>query len=195
MDKVKSGIIDRLEEILISVLLGVATILVFSQVVARYVFNAGITWAHELVQHLFLWTVMIGASYGFKHGVHLGVDVLMKKLPETQRRIMALFAVVISFGFTGYMAYLSFFYVHDAYKMELMTVDLEIPQWIPHLALPFGFTLISIRLIQVFWWIYTGRMINVSMSGEMDTDEIEEIPDISPDHPTEEDDHLDLIKE
>jgi C4-dicarboxylate transporter DctQ subunit len=196
MEKVKFGIIDRIEEILISLLLGLATLLVFSQVVARYVFNAGITWAPELVQHFFLWTVMIGASYGFKHGVHLGVDVLMKKLPETQRRIMALIAVVISLGFTGYMAYLSFFYVHDAYKMELMTVDLEIPQWIPHLALPIGFALISIRLVQVFFWIYTGKMINVSMGGEMDTDDIEDITEAySEDHPDKDDDHLDLIKE
>jgi C4-dicarboxylate transporter DctQ subunit len=195
MEQVKSGIIDRLEEILISVLLGVATILVFAQVVARYVFNTGITWAPELVQHFFLWTVMIGASYGFKHGVHLGVDVLMKKLPQTQRRIMALIAVVISFGFTAYMGYLSFFYVHDAYKMELLTVDLEIPQWIPHLALPFGFAMISIRLVQVFFWVYTGRMINVSTSGELDSESIEEIPDVyPPGHPTDEYEHIDKIK-
>lgn len=196
MEKVKSGIIDRIEEVLISLLLGLATLLVFAQVVARYAFNTGITWAPELVQHFFLWTVMIGASYGFKHGVHLGVDVLMKKLPEAQRRIMALVAVVISFGFTGFMAYLSFFYVHDAYKMELITVDLQIPQWIPHLALPFGFTLISIRLVQVFFWVYTGKMINVSTSGEMNTDEIEKIPDVyPPGHPTTEDEHIDNTKE
>jgi len=195
MEKVKSGIIDRLEEILISVLLGVATILVFAQVVARYVFNAGITWAPELVQHLFLWTVMIGASYGFKHGVHLGVDVLMKKLPPAPRRIMALVAVVISLGFALYMAYLSFFYVRDAYKMELITVDLQVPQWIPNLALPFGFTLISIRLVQVFWWIYTGRMINVSTSGELGSDEIEDITEGYSSDEQAPDDPLDLIKE
>ena len=196
MEKVKSTIIDRIEEILISVLLGAATLLVFAQVVARYVFNAGITWAPELVQHFFLWTVMIGASYGFKHGVHLGVDVLMKKLPETQRRIMALVAVLISLGFTGYMAYLSFFYVHDAYKMDIITVDLQIPEWIPNLALPFGFTMISIRLVQVFFWVYTGRMINVSTSGELDTDEVGDITEVHPpDDSSDEDDHLDLIKE
>lgn len=197
MEKVKTGIIDRLEEILISVLLGVATILVFVQVVARYVFNAGITWAPELVQHLFLWIVMIGASYGFKHGVHLGVDVLMKKLPPAPRRIMALFAVFISFCFSVYMAYLSFFYVREAYRMELITVDLQIPQWIPNIALPFGFTLISIRLVQVFWWIYTGRMINVSTSGELDRDEIKDVTEgvSSGDQPREGEDPLDLIKE
>jgi len=179
MGNEKPGTIDRIEEILISVFLGVATLLVFAQVVARYVFNAGITWAHELVQHLFLWTVMIGASYGFRHGVHLGVDVLMKKLPPSPRRIMALIAVLISLCFTLYMAYLSFFYVRDAYKMELITVDLQIPQWIPNLALPFGFTLISIRLTQVFWLIYTGRMINVSMSGELDSEEIHDVTQAS----------------
>ena len=175
MEKSKPTIIDRIEEILISVLLGFATLLVFAQVVARYAFNKGIIWAPELVEHLFLWIVMIGASYGFKHGVHLGVDVLMKKLPQVQRRIMALVAVLISLGFTGYMAYLSFFYVQGSYKMELITVDLEIPQWIPLLALPFGFLMVSIRLIQVGWLIHTGRMINVSTSGELGSDEIKDV--------------------
>jgi TRAP-type C4-dicarboxylate transport system permease small subunit len=93
------------------------------------------------------------------------------------------------------MAYLSFFYVRDAYKMELITVDLQVPQWIPNLALPFGFTLISIRLVQVFWWIYTGRMINVSTSGELGSDEIEDITEGYPSDVQAPDDPLDLIKE
>jgi C4-dicarboxylate transporter DctQ subunit len=195
MKNVKTTIIDRIEEFLISILLGAATLLVFAQVVARYVFNTGITWAPELVEHFFLWTVMIGASYGFKHGVHLGVDVLMKKLPDGARRVMALVAVLISLGFTGSMFYLSIFYVLDSYKMEIITVDLEIPQWIPHLALPIGFLMISIRLLQVFWWIYIGKMINVSTAGEIDSDDIEKIPDgYPPGHPTTESEHFEERK-
>lgn len=182
----RATVIDRIEEILISVFLGVATILVFSQVVARYVFNSGISWAPELVQHLFLWTVMIGASYGFKHGVHLGVDVLMKKLPPAPRRVMAMVAVLVSLGFTCYMCYLSTYYVYGSYKMELITVDLEVPQWIPHLALPLGFLMISIRLMQVFWWVYTGRMVNVSTSGEIKPDSLEEVHPYPPGEPTTE---------
>ena len=79
--------------------------------------------------------------------------------------------------------------------MDLITVDLQVPQWIPNLALPFGFTLISIRLLQVFWWIYTGRMINVSMSGELDSDEIEDVTECYISNDQESDDPLDLIKE
>ncbi len=158
--------IDRIEEVAISVFLGVAIILVFAQVVARYAFDTGISWAPELVEYLFLWSVMIGASYGVKQGVHLGVDVLVAKLPETTRRQATLLAILISLSFTMGMAYLSVFYVYEAYKMELITVDLQIPQWIPHLALPLGFAMISIRFIQVGWRVMSGRQDKIAQSGE-----------------------------
>ena len=175
MEKTKKTIIDRIEEILISIFLGVSTIVVFSQVVLRYVFNTGISWGTELVEHMFLWTVMIGASYGFKHGVHLGVDMLVKKLPPKIRKVVVLFAVLISLGFTLGMCYLSVFYVYGSYAMELMTVDLEIPVWIPHLALPFGFGMISIRLVQVLWLVWTDRLETVTKSGEPVADPMDSI--------------------
>lgn len=177
MSEEKFTLLDRLEEIIISIMLGAATLLVFSQVVARYVFNSGISWATELVEHMFLWIVMVGASYGFKHGVHLGVDVLMNKLPPSARKGMSLFAIAVSLSFSIGMLYLSIFYVHDSYAMELTTVDLEIPQWLPHLALPFGFGMISVRLLQAGWRVWTGQMENVTRSGEPTPENIEEIID------------------
>jgi TRAP-type C4-dicarboxylate transport system permease small subunit len=85
--------------------------------------------------------------------------------------------VGISLFFTVGMLYLSVFYVLSSYKMELITVDLEIPQWIPHLALPFGFGLISIRLAQVGWLIWQDRIVNLSQGGEPAAEHIEEIID------------------
>ncbi len=177
MSEEKFTLLDRLEEILISIMLGVTTLLVFSQVIARYVFNSGISWATELVEHLFLWIVMIGASYGFKHGVHLGVDIIAKKLPPAARKALSLCGIAVSLAFTLGMLYLSIFYVHDAYRMELTTVDLEIPQWIPHLALPVGFAMISMRLLQVGRLVWIGEMENVTRSGEPASEHIEDIID------------------
>lgn len=162
----KVGLLDRAEEILISIFLGFSTLLVFVQVVARYVFNTGFTWAPELVEYMFLWTVMIGASYGVKHGVHLGVDILVSKFKPDVRKWIILFAIFISVLFTAGMAYLSVFYVREAYKMELVTVDMQIPQWIPNLALPFGFGLITLRFLQAGWLVYTGRLDKLTRSNE-----------------------------
>ncbi len=175
MEQQKAGLLDRIEEILISIFLGVSTLLVFAQVVARYAFNTGFTWAPELVEYFFLWTVMIGASYGVKHGVHLGVDILVTKFKPEIRKWITLAAVGISILFTAGMCYLSIFYVWENYKMDLLSVDLEIPQWIPHLALPFGFGLITFRFIQVGWLVYTGKQEKITQSNEPapDADEIE----------------------
>lgn len=166
MEKQRVSLLDRAEEILISIFLGASTILVFAQVVARYAFNSGFIWAPELVEHMFLWTVMIGASYGVKHGVHLGVDILVAKFEPTKRKWLMLAAIAISILFTSGMFYLSIFYVLGTYRMELITVDLEIPQWIPYLALPFGFGLITIRFLQVAWLVYTGSQDKITQSNE-----------------------------
>jgi len=143
-----ASLIDRAEAALISVMLGAATVLVFAQVVARYVFHAGINWAPEMVEYLFLWTVMIGASHGVRHKVHLGVDTLTSKLPPLPRRAAALFSVAVSFAFAAGMSYLSTLYVINSYRHEILSVDMGIPLWIPHLALPVGFAFIAIRFLQ-----------------------------------------------
>ncbi len=166
MEEQKAGILDRIEEVLISIFLGVATLLVFAQVVARYAFNAGFTWAPELVEYLFLWAVMIGSSYGVKHGVHLGVDIMVTKFRPEIRKWIILTSIAISIAFTVGMCYLSIFYVWGNYRMELVTVDLEIPQWIPNLALPFGFALITFRFVQVGWLVYTGKQEKITQSNE-----------------------------
>ena len=166
MTEQKTALLDRIEEILISIFLGISTLLVFAQVVARYVFNSGITWAPELVEYMFLWTVMIGASYGVKHGVHLGVDLVVNKFSAPIRKWIILGSILVSILFTAGMAYLSFFYVLESYKMELVTVDLQIPQWIPFLALPVGFTMITLRFLQVGLLVFTGKQEKITRSND-----------------------------
>ncbi len=50
------------EEVFIGLLLATMTLVTFSQVVARYVFNAGAVWALELTTYLFAWLVLFGVS-------------------------------------------------------------------------------------------------------------------------------------
>lgn len=91
----KSSVIDRVEEITIAFILGVMILLTFGNVVVRYVFNSNIFYALELTVFLFAWLVLLGASYGVKHTMHLGVDVLVNVAPARVRRLMALFAAGI----------------------------------------------------------------------------------------------------
>ena len=88
-----AGVIDKIEETVIAVLLGLMTVLTFANVVARFVFNSNILWALELTVFMFAWLVLLGASYAIKVHAHLGVDAILNLLPAGPRRILALVSV------------------------------------------------------------------------------------------------------
>ena len=94
MDRIKS-FIDRIEETLIAVLLGLMTVLTFANVAARYVFNSNIFFALELTVFMFAWLVLLGASYAVKKNAHLGVDAIINMLRPNSRRILGLLAVFV----------------------------------------------------------------------------------------------------
>lgn len=96
-----SSRLDRIEENLIAILLGIMTLSTFANVIARYVFNSNIFWALELTVFMFAWLVLLGASYAVKKTSHLGVDAIVNMMGPSKRRISALIvaAVCIFYAF------------------------------------------------------------------------------------------------
>ena len=94
---------DRIEETLISAILGVMTLITFANVVARYGFNKNILWALELTVFLFGWLVLLGASYAVTKGSHLGVDIVVNILTSKSRRVLGLVAVAVCVAFSFLM--------------------------------------------------------------------------------------------
>ena len=99
----ETSFVDRLEETLIAVLMGLMTLVTFANVVARYVFNSNILWALELTVFMFAWLVLLGASYAVKKGAHLGVDIIINMLDQRSRRLMAFVSVALCLVFTFLM--------------------------------------------------------------------------------------------
>jgi C4-dicarboxylate transporter DctQ subunit len=85
-------VVNELEETIIALLLGLMTLLTFTNVIMRYVFDSLIIWSLEVVLMLFAWLVLFGTSYAFKVTAHLGVDALLNVLSPAVRRTLALLA-------------------------------------------------------------------------------------------------------
>lgn len=62
------------------------------QVVSRYAFNHSLFWSEELARFLLIWLSFLGATVAYCHGVHPGVDSLVRRLPEQWRTGTALIA-------------------------------------------------------------------------------------------------------
>ena len=87
--------VNSFEENAIAILLGLMTLLTFTNVIFRYVFNSLIIWSLEVVLIMFAWLVMFGVAYAFKVTAHLGVDAVTNMLPPAARRVVALVAGAI----------------------------------------------------------------------------------------------------
>lgn len=168
-------ILDHLEEWLIALLIGAATLLIFVAVLHRYsldvsaawgwdatydwLFAFDLSWAQELCIYMFVWMAKFGAAYGVRTGIHVGVDVLINNLSERWRRGFVLFGLFAGATFTALVGTFGTNFVWHIAHTETTSPDLEVPVWIVYLAIPLGSYLMCFRFLQVAWAFFrTGEL-------------------------------------
>jgi len=99
-----SKVLDHLEEWIITFLMGAATVVIFLAVLHRHgagypipyvqdwLIALNFSWAQELCIYMFVWMCKFGAAYGVRTGIHVGVDVLVNRLPPEWRNKAVLVA-------------------------------------------------------------------------------------------------------
>jgi C4-dicarboxylate transporter DctQ subunit len=141
--------LSRLEEILVSALLVAASLLTFTQVVTRYGFGTTLSWGEELIINMLIWAGLIGSSLALRLGIHIGVDVFVRKFPPRVAKALTLLALALGLGFCLTLAVLSVRFVKFLMSSGQMSIGLEIPMWIPYLCLPIAFGLMTLRYLQI----------------------------------------------
>ena len=76
-------------------------VVVFAQVIWRFVFNDPFSWSEELARYLQVWIVLLAASVCIYEGSHLAVDYLVHYLPTRHRRILSLAVTILMMIFFG----------------------------------------------------------------------------------------------
>lgn len=179
--------LDALEEWIVTLLIGAATLITFVAVIHRYgsgfpipvlqswLISINMAWAQELTIIMFVWMAKFGAAYGVRTGIHVGVDVLINKLSPKNRYKFIIFGLLAGALFTGIIATLGGHFVwengahYGIYNFLGLstvgilegptTVDLEWPTWTVYAAIPLGSSLMCFRFLQVCWnFINTGEL-------------------------------------
>jgi len=159
--------LNKFEEMFIAALLAAMTLVTFSQVVSRYIFNAGAVWALELTTFLFAWLILFGASYCVKIGAHIGIDMLAKQFSKKTQQILGLLSVSLCSVFAIILFIGSYQYISTLYQMGIEAEDLPISEWKLKIILPIGFALILFRLIQVGVQIYKKNQYSMHVATEV----------------------------
>lgn len=153
-------ILNHLEEWLIATLLGAATLVVFVQVLHRYLSGLDIpvvqdylislntSWAQELCVIMGVWMAKFGAAYGVRTGIHVGVDVAINRLNERWRGRFIMIGLLAGALFTftiGALGANMMLHTSPDQTSEVM----ELPMRYVYLCLPLGSWLMCFRFLQV----------------------------------------------
>ncbi|HEY8050956.1 MAG TPA: TRAP transporter small permease [Ramlibacter sp.] len=147
----------RLEEGLIMALMAAMTLLSFTQVVARYVFNYSFVWALEVTGVMFAWLIFIGMAYGVRVGAHIGVDAAVRLLGDRAARAVGMVSLALCIAYSAIVFWGGTQYVLKMHQVGIEMEDVPIQQWIPRLVLPIGFGLLLLRFAQALWMLARGE--------------------------------------
>ena len=120
--------------------------LAFANVVARYLFDYSLTWAAELTVYLFLWGMFFGAAYCFKIDGHISIGLLVENISKRSAKALMLITRTVTFSYLAVVAFYGYKYLLFVIELEEMSIDLEIPMWIPYLVIPVSFAFGAYRV-------------------------------------------------
>lgn len=139
--------LDRIEEYFLVSCVAFMTILVFIQVVMRYVFQNSLTWSEELARYLFLWLSWVGASFAVRERTHFRVQMFIDKLPAGARKSMEVFILMIWFSFSVFLAYQGMKLASILLVRNQLSPAMQVPIGYAYASVPVGALLMAVRVL------------------------------------------------
>lgn len=149
-------VLNRVEEIVASVCLGLMVAIIGMQVFNRYVLGSSLVWSEELGRYLFIWAVYIGAAYATKEDRHLSVTFAQTLAPPWLRKPLSIAADLVTLVFCGFCVVWGVRMLLFLNRTGQETPAMEIAMYWVYLALPVGMLLMAVRVAQHAWRLLSG---------------------------------------
>ncbi|GAB3191493.1 TRAP transporter small permease [Nesterenkonia suensis] len=78
----------RAIELLMVVFLVAMVVFVFLNMALRYLFDSGLVWSEEIARLCFIYLVYLGAVGAFRENRHLGMHVLLERVPRPAQKVL-----------------------------------------------------------------------------------------------------------
>lgn len=125
-----------------AILLGVMALIIFAEVLSRYIFQTSIPWSEELGRFLFIWVTFVGAIIAGRNNEHIGIDFFQNILGVKLKKIVKIISLLITSFFFGMLAYLGISVFGKL--MSQTSPAMELPIGIPYLGIIIGSLMLSL---------------------------------------------------
>ena len=121
-------------------------VIVFAQVICRYVFNNSLTWSEELARTLFVEMIFLAAPLAVLDKRHITVDILHQYMNKSSKRVLFIFLNAFSFLFFCFLAVSGFMLMRSNTLQK--TAALQIPMYLIYAIIPITSVMMAINCIR-----------------------------------------------
>ncbi|MGC3872979.1 TRAP transporter small permease [Halomonas sp. GXIMD04776] len=141
--------VDRLAELLArlgDLLVVTIALLLFGEVVARYVFHAPTIWTQDIAVTLQVWFTYLGMAYVLRERQLIRITAIVALLGPRSRQLAEGFALVVILLFSLMATVYGFDVVSESIRSgRRQPTVLELPNWIAELPVVVGFALLALQ--------------------------------------------------
>lgn len=160
-------------KVAVALLLAAMVAMVFGNVFLRYVFNSGIVVSEELSRWCLVWMTFIGAVVALRERQHLGMDVLIQKLPLAGKKACLVVSHLL-------MLYVTWLFLAGSWRQTLLNYDVPAPVtnlstgWFYGIGVFFS-VLAGLILLNDLYRVLAGKAAEAELIGVVESEEQSEI--------------------
>jgi TRAP-type transport system small permease protein len=168
----------RALEWLIALMLAAMVLLVFGNVVLRYVANSGITVSEELSRWLFVWMTFLGAIVALKEHGHLGTDMLVSRLGPTGKKACLVLGQAL-------MLYATWLLFSGSLAQARINFDVEAPVSGLSVAIFYASGIVfavsaGVLLLREIWRTVTGQLRDDELVMVQESEDLAQVAELHP---------------
>jgi TRAP-type C4-dicarboxylate transport system permease small subunit len=142
--------VSHIEEWSLFIIVIVALISLFFNVILRYGFNYTLAWSEELVRIVIIYSTFIGASVAVKQRAMIRIDAIVQIFPKLKKGL-TFYTNILMLVFAGMMIFYGYKMTHMQLLTNQKTIIMQIPLVIVYAVMPVTGVLVFLRTVQVMF--------------------------------------------
>lgn len=146
--KTLKQILGNIEEYISGVLLALMVLLVFMQIIFRFILNWPLRWTEESARYAMIILIYMSACTGVKKGKHIRIEAIENILPGRLSLAYWVLGNVLWFAFNSFMVYYGFKTAMLIYSTNQVSPVLHVSMGLLYMVIPVCFTIMDVRIVQ-----------------------------------------------
>ena len=146
--------LEKIDKFVACVAVSIMAVLVFINVIARYVFGDSLAVSDELSTYLFVLMSFMGTAIAARRKAHLGLSIVTDRVSPRARMIINEVMYAISALFCLLIVIFGVQMVISQYQMGQETATMQWPEWIYGSFVPIGAAFAMLAFLQTMVQMY-----------------------------------------